>query len=364
MTTWSNRHDWPDESNQPTSGRLIKSVDIRALGLDLRRMCFAFSPDYLSAVAKKRFGRAGIFAIDVRGACCLVPAVLFKRKFLKVVTLLAPPSDYTGGKLPPGQELEALHTLADHLRRSGLAHRITQPSNWSLFQIAPKGGIAVPFGSYVLSLTVGIEVIWQNLHQKHRNVIRRAEREGVAIAHGPSQLAPFLALYNATMHRNDMSHESQSFFEDLLQSDDFNVFCGVAYVGQRPVAALFAPYNSYGAYYLFGGTSEKIGTNGANNLLHFEAIRNFVGQGAQFYDFVGARIGDVPDKRLEGIQRFKSRFGAALHQGILWKQDLSMMNCIAYDALSALRNRAKKRVRAMDIIDQERLRSQKDAEFP
>lgn len=336
--------------------QLVQGEGIRTLGMDLRRMCFAFSPDYLSAIAKRRQGYSGVFAIDIAEAPCFVPAVLFRKTFLSVMTILAPPSDKNGCRLQPDHETEALEALIAHVRDSRLAHRLTQPTNWCVFQRAPGGAVSAPFGSYVLHLAVGIDAIWKNLHQKHRNAIRNAEKNCVRIEEGRNELSRCFSLYRSTMLRNGMACEPQEFLDSMLKSKDFDVFCGVAYVGDRPVSAIFAPYNAHGAYYLFGGISKNIGVNGANNLLHFEAIRAFAAQGSGFYNFVGARLGVVDSCRLGGIQRFKARFGAELDRGLLWKQDLSAFHCGAYDALLGFRNCATGNRKSMDIIDQERRR--------
>jgi hypothetical protein len=294
-----------------------------------------------------------VFACDASSRC-FVPIVLFPRKFMKLATILAPPADGAGARVAAEDERMVLDALTKHLARGRLAHRLTQPTNWSLFQAAPAAARTAPFGSYVLSLDQGSDAIWKRLHPKNRNVIRSAEKAGVKVVEGKDQLEAAFLLYRATMERNRLAHEPLDFVAALFDSHDFDMFCGVAYVDERPVAALLAPYNHHAAYYLLGGTAEQIEINGANNLLHFRAIQAFAARGAGRYDFVGARLGQVSNERLRGIQRFKSRFGAELHSGILWKQDLSPAICRGYDALVGLRNAAMKRAPALDIIDQER----------
>ena len=59
--------------------------------------------------------------------------------------------------------------------------------------------------------------------------------------------------------------------------------------------------------------------------------------------------------KLADIQRFKSRFGARLDVGYLWKMDLSRKHCVAFDSLLRLRNAVHGRFSGRgDLIDQER----------
>jgi hypothetical protein len=324
---------------------------------DLRRMCFAFSPGYLNVVARKRRGRAGVVVIEAAGLRSFVPIVLWRRVFLKLCTILAPPTTASGGTLPPIHEGQVLEALVQFLRCGGLAHRVTQPANWAVFQTAPAGAAFTPFGTYRLSLNEGEASVWRGLHQKHRNVIRRALEQGVEVKFGVEHLAPFYALYHSTMLRNGLAPESVEFLRALMEGNGFQVACGVAYVGGESVAGLFAPYNDYAAYYLFGGTAERVAINGANNLLHYEAIKRFIRHGCDHYDLVGARLGPDVSERLIGIQRFKERFGADLKKGVLWKLDLSPWRCAAFDALVSLRAHARGIPSARDIIDQQRTAS-------
>lgn len=338
----------------------IQWLDAVALGEsipDFGRLSFAFSPDYLEAVAARRRGQAGAFLIEVPGLRGLVPMVMYRRAFLRIATIVAAPAAESGRDLTRFEEQQVLDALAAYLGSSHMVHRLSQPSNWALFQTAPAGSVSAPFGSYRLSLHEGEARVWQGLHQKHRNAIRHADNLGVVVKFGEDQLDNCFSLYRATMQRNALAHEPREFLESMSRSRGFHVACGVAYVGDDPVAALFAPYNHHAAYYLFGGTAEKIPVNGANNLLHYEAIKSFIHHGCDHYDFVGARVGVVENQRLAGIQRFKARFGAELKRGVLWKQDFAPAHCHAFDTLMTLRSRAKGLPQGRDIIDQERTAS-------
>jgi len=106
------------------------------------------------------------------------------------------------------------------------------------------------------------------------------------------------------------------------------------------------PFSQFAAYYFYGGSAPNAFL-GSLNLLHWRAIKYFKSLGVKYYDFVGARIN--PKKELEGIQRFKSRFGGEFKKGYLWKYPLNKWKYGLYKPLFYLKNRRKG-----DIIDEEK----------
>ena len=75
-------------------------------------------------------------------------------------------------------------------------------------------------------------------------------------------------------------------------------------------------------------------------------------RGVKWYDFVGARINPSPGSKVEGIQRFKSRFGGELKEGFLWKKNYNKIKSSFYSI--ALYSYGKiKKINVKDIIDQE-----------
>jgi lipid II:glycine glycyltransferase (peptidoglycan interpeptide bridge formation enzyme) len=48
---------------------------------------------------------------------------------------------------------------------------------------------------------------------------------------------------------------------------------------------------------------------GSSNLLQWEIIKKLKSLGVREYDFVGGRVEVPKGSKLEGIQRFKQRFG-------------------------------------------------------
>lgn len=322
------------------------------LQADFGRLPFSFSPAYLGALATHKLGVGGWYSAKYGGEEILMPVLRYRSRFLRLMTIQFAPCKSNGERLGGALEKIFLEKVALNAQNSGEIDRISQPVNWSLFDSLPEGAVAVRFGSFILNLRQSAAEIFSAFHSKNRNIIRRAQRQGVDILFGPDQLTAFHRLYSGTMERNGLKAESVEFFEGLLKAKGLNFLVGVAYADGRPCAAMAAPYTEFGAYYLFGGSDVSGDENGANNLLHYEAILYFKEQGCAIYDFVGARLEVHDNQRLEGIQRFKSRFGGKLVVGLIWKQDLSALRCWTYDQLLSLRLRVSGVRSKGDIIDQ------------
>ena len=78
-------------------------------------------------------------------------------------------------------------------------------------------------------------------------------------------------------------------------------------------------------------------------------------RGVLLYDFVGARVNPEPGSKLEGIQRFKSRFGGEMKVGYMWRY---VNRPVRYKIYNLLLNSYMKYVRHdntfSDIIKEER----------
>jgi hypothetical protein len=319
---------------------------------DRNLLNFSFASDYLSISAKHREGCP--YLLEIPGdPSTVVPIIVYRRAFLRIATFIDVPAHVNGALLTVEQEQSALQSFVDCLLEEDLADRISAPQNWCLFQCRPPKAEAIPFGTYLLDLNQPIEEIWKGLHSKTRNVIRRAQDSNVEVRSGANQVADFFSLYQTTMARNGLAFEPLSLFNDLIHSEGIGIYCGVSYVGNEPQSGVYIPYTSRGGFYLYGGTAGKMHVNGANALLHFEAIKYLQDRGVSNYNLVGARLSDVSGTPLDGIQRFKSRFGGELQKGIIWKQDLRFWRCLLFDILRKMRASVGLGTITPDIIDQE-----------
>jgi lipid II:glycine glycyltransferase (peptidoglycan interpeptide bridge formation enzyme) len=231
---------------------------------------------------------------------------------------------------------------------------ISHPSSYVLFDSYPDNSVYAPFGTYLIDLTRPEENLWDNLHQKHRNVIRNAMKNGVVIRRDKSDPEAIFEMLAGTMERSGMGFSGREYFHRIMNSLGDNIEVFSAYKDDAVQGCAVFPFNRYSSYYLWGGSIENPFT-GALNLLQWEAMRYFKSLGVKRYNFTGARISPEEGSKLEGIQRFKSRFGGELMKGYLWKMPLNPFKYGLFNLVIRMRNFGKSQ--SKDIIDQERFRN-------
>jgi lipid II:glycine glycyltransferase (peptidoglycan interpeptide bridge formation enzyme) len=186
--------------------------------------------------------------------------------------------------------------------------------------------------------------LWENVHPKHRNVIRNAEKKGVEV-NTTQDLGLVHRLITGTLQRSGLKFIALRDLETLVEALADNIRILVAHHQGRPQGCAVLPFSRYGAYYLYGGSIERPLT-GAMNFLQWEAIKRFQACQVERYDFVGARINPDKGSKQEGLALFKERFGGAFHSGFLWKYPLNRAKYSVYCAAVRL-------LRGGDIVDEE-----------
>lgn len=230
---------------------------------------------------------------------------------------------------------------------------VMQPSTNALFNIFPDNSLNCYFGTYKIDLRSDLDSIFSNFHSKHRNVIRKAEKDGVIIKSGISYKDDAYSLLKQTYDRQNKICISKSKFLSEIYSLSDNCKIYVSYYNDIPQSSAVLLYNSYSSYYLHGGLSNNPKT-GANNLLHWKAIQDMHNEGVKYYDFMGARINVDKNTKLYGIQNFKSRFCPDLVQGFLWKFVFNKFKYWLYYLLLSMKMRLFGQKYEGDVIDQER----------
>lgn len=248
-------------------------------------------------------------------------------------------------------EKEFLYSVIEKTRELNLDF-IAQPMANVLFRLAPKNSKYIKWGSYVVDLTISEEELLKNMHSKHRNVIRKAIKDGVVVEE-TENISLIYENLKETMQRQNRAYPSLEELEKIknlvkfyiAKKDDMIQGCAVL------------PYNRFGSYYLYGGSIARPYT-GALNYLHYYAMLDMKKNGVKKYDFMGARLNVEKGSKLEGIQRFKSRFGGELKEGYLWKYEYKPLKIKLIDIIQKIRYKLQGRVYLGDAIEQESKRCQ------
>ena len=254
--------------------------------------------------------------------------------------------------LQGGDEQIFLDTVLQTSQELGV-DTIAQPLASSLFKTTPKKSQHIQWGSYIVDLANDEELLLKNMHTKHRNVIKKAIKDGVIVEETESIDIVFENL-KETMLRLNRPYYSKA---DLKKIKEFSKF----YIAKKDdivQGCAVLPFNKYGAYYLYGGSIARPYT-GSLNYMHYFAMLELKKLGVKKYDFMGARVNVEKGSKLEGIQRFKSRFGGELQSGYLWKYNTKPLKVKLMNIVQKIRFKLNKQTYLGDAIDQELKRCQK-----
>ena len=246
-------------------------------------------------------------------------------------------------------EKEFLNSVVSKAKELGVDY-ISQPLASAVFKSVPDNSIYIDWGSYVVNLEQTEEDILKNMHSKHRNVIKKAIKDGVSIEI-TDDIDIIYKNLQETMMRQNRAYPSKDELERLKPFSKF-------YIAKKDgivQGCAVLPYNQNGVYYLYGGSISKPYT-GSLNLMHYKAMADFRNLNVKKYDFMGARIDVEKGSKLEGIQRFKSRFGGELEHGYLWKYEYNPIKLKIINIIQKIRFKLKNSIYLGDAIDQERNR--------
>lgn len=153
-----------------------------------------------------------------------------------------------------------------------------------------------------------LDVIWENIASKNRNMIRKAEKNGVTIhhAHDYGLFKDFIRIYNATMDK-DNAEEYYYFEEEFCKSihEDlsahYEMFYAV-YEGQIIAMSIILFANQQMHYHLSGSMIEYRNL-APSNLLLYEAALWGCKQGYRTFH-LGGGVGSNEDN----LYKFKAAF--------------------------------------------------------
>lgn len=122
------------------------------------------------------------------------------------------------------------------------------------------------------------EVIWKNIHSKNRNMIRKAEKNGIVIKHGQGLelFDEFIKIYNATMDKDnaeDYYYFKPEFYRSIHEDlkDNYEMFWA-EYEGKIIAMSIMIFANGRLNYHLSGSDIEYRNLAPSNLLLYKAAL--------------------------------------------------------------------------------------------
>lgn len=251
---------------------------------------------------------------------------------------------------------EFLNDIVQYLRQELNVQWINMNDAASLFMDYPDGAVKIPFGSHVIDLSLDEEALWKNVHSKHRNVIKKAEKDGVIIKKGTTKqlIADYHKIDVETWSRSNRGAKGEDSLSEVINSLGDNVIIYMAYKDDEPQSGAIFFVNKQMCYYIYGANKNNQST-GSGNLLQWKAILDMKEAGVKKYSFVGCRINEDENSKFHGIQRFKERFGGELIQGYLFKIVFNKPMWVLFNLLVSIKSfKQNKGFKfPQDVIDQE-----------
>ena len=229
---------------------------------------------------------------------------------------------------------------------------IYQPYAFAVFNEVPDNCIYIPFGSYKVDLTLDEDVLLGNIHQKHRNVIRKAQKGSLESFSGVGYKQACYDLIKDTLTRQGQPYMGMSAIDNMSNKLGKNISFYIVKNGDIIEGSAIILWNKYEAYYLLAGSAAKTSA-GAMNMLVWDIMLDMKSKNVLSFDFVGARVNPQAGSKFEGIQRFKSRFGSTMKTGYLWKAPIKPFKYKLFKFVTWLYYKLMNKSYSGDIIDQE-----------
>lgn len=169
--------------------------------------------------------------------------------------------------------------------------------------------------TWMVNLGQGKEIIWNNMENRARTAIRKAEKQGLYIrpANESNDLEVYYNLHCETYKRTGARSHPKSYFE-AIWSDFFSK--GLSFIlfaernGTVVAAENFGIYKQAAVYWTGAASSQGLFLQ-ANSLLQWTAMQSMIEDGIVWYE-TGEAFPHLREGKLKGLNDFKRSFGGEL----------------------------------------------------
>lgn len=183
-----------------------------------------------------------------------------------------------------------------------------------------------PETTWFLDITKNEEEIFREMRKTHRNLIRRAEKEGVKIIQSADEkyLKEFYNIHKETVKRHRFIPFSYDYIKseiDAFKKDDQISIFSAEYKGEIISSAVIVFYGNQ-AFYHHGASSSKYAKIPSSYLALWEAIKEAKKRDKKTFNFYGI-VENKPGHPWSGLSKFKIGFGGYKKE-LLHCQDLPL----------------------------------------
>lgn len=216
------------------------------------------------------------------------------------------------------EEEKFLNEMVRNIKISKLCDYVYMAQSNVVFNTTPDDCDYAEWGTYLVDLRLSNEELLSSFHQKHRNVIKKAISLGVTIEKTKDYDLIYRNIKDTLIRNKSIHYPSKIYLKNLIENVSNNVTLYVAKHENKLQGTAVVLHDNLSGYYMYGGSIEKPCV-GSLNYLQYIIMLDLKSINVPIYDLVGARIAVKSGSKYEGIQKFKSRFGAKLHQGYTFK---------------------------------------------
>ncbi len=183
-----------------------------------------------------------------------------------------------------------------------------------------------PETTWLLDITKSEDEIFKEMRKTHRNLIRRAGKEGVEIVRGADEkyLKSFYEIHLETVSRHKFVPFSYDYIKEEISSfkdnDQISIF-SAKYKNEIISSAIIVFYGDQ-AFYHHGASSSKYSKIPASYLVLWEAIKEAEKRDKKIFNFYGI-VENKPKHPWFGLSKFKKGFGGYKKE-LLHCQDLPL----------------------------------------
>lgn len=167
------------------------------------------------------------------------------------------------------------------------------------------------FSRHTVALDLTDEDIWMHqISSKNRNMIRKAEKEGVTIVES-DDYETFRRLYDGTMtdlHAEGFYFFPKSYYDEYKQTFKGKSMLCLAMLDGKAIAGSMFMFSDDYAHYHLSARDREYSRYAANNLILWYAIQRAKERGCKWFHFGGGTTGNDDDSLL----KFKKEFSKTL----------------------------------------------------
>ena len=157
------------------------------------------------------------------------------------------------------------------------------------------------------------------MHPKTRYNIRLAEKKGVKIEivkdDFEKYFEEFYALLKETAKRDNFGLHPKIYYQNIFETlTAENAFLAVAEYESKTLLVNLVLLYGRGAYFVFGGSSDKFKNLMFSHLAQWEAVKEAKRRRYEVYNFGGVQGNGGSYENYGGVSVFKKRFGGGIYQ--------------------------------------------------